>query len=767
MDLLDIKNIVLPSERFSLSSSWLQQFSKSIPWLLLVLSFCTTIAVWRHSKQVQTAKSAVRWERELIRTESAIVNQISNHKAVLYNLQAWFVANPKVTRDDWHRYAKVLATEKRYPSFHSIGFVAYIEPQNLAAFEAAVRNDGVSDYRVNLSEEAEDYFAVKYSTELERNSSDLGSNPILRVAAEKARDTGSIAMSDRLELGSNTGVFLFLPVYRNGELSTVAERRAAIVGWVYGFWDFQRAIAPAIEEENPLFAIKIEDGVTGYSLYKSADFVTGNENEIKAIEIEGRTLQLYFSELPAFNRAINRLDPMVVLVGGWIISCLVFGMSWSIVTARYRGMILADQMTEVLRDREERLRAIVTNAPVLLFALNRNGIFTLVEGNNLDVTDGQMVEVEGMSIFEVYRQQPQLLDSYDRVLAGESIAEIAQFGEFTFDFRWSPLRGSNSEIFGAIAIVTDITKRQQLIVALQQSQGELKQKADELQATLNKLASTQTQLIQTEKLSALGQLVAGVAHEINNPINFIAGNVKYADNYARDMIELLELYQEKFPDPGEEISDKIENIELDFVIEDLQNLLQSMKVGTDRISEIVLSLRTFSRVEQTKFKAVDIHEGIESTLLILNHRLKEKSDCLAIKLHKEFGLLPLVECLPGQLNQVFMNILANGIDALEEHYRNSSIDPQIWIRTEVVEGDYVTIRIADNGPGIPDDVKNRLFDPFFTTKPVGKGTGLGLSISYQIVVEKHSGNLQCISSPGEGTEFIIEIPIRQLTEEAA
>ena len=752
---------MLPSERFSLSLSWLQQFSKLIPWILLVLSLCTTIAIWRQSKQVQSAKSVVRWERELARTEFAIVNQISNHKAVLYNLQAWFITNPKVTRNDWHRYAKVLATEKRYPGFHSIGFVAYIKHQNLATFEAAVRNDGVSDYRVNLSKEAEDYFAVKYSTELERNSSDLGSNPILRVAAEKSRDTGSIAISDRLQLGSNTGVFLFLPVYSNGEPDTVAERRAAIIGWVYGFWDSQKAIASVIEEENPLLALKIEDSVTGSSLYKSANFTTWSERDTKAIEIDGRTLTLDFSKLPALNRATNQQDPMWVVVGGLIISCLLFGISWSIVTARYRGMILANQMTEVLRDREERLRAIVTNSPVLLFALNRHGVFTLVEGNNLDVTGGQMGEVVGMSIFEVYSQQPQLLGAYNRVLAGESIGEIAQVGELTFDFRWSPLLGSNGEIFGAIAIVTDITKRQQLIVALQRSQGELKQKADELQQTLDELASTQTQLIQTEKLSALGQLVAGVAHEINNPINFISGNINYANNYARDIIELLELYQQKFPNSGEDIAAKIEEIELDFIIEDLPNLLGSMRVGTDRIRDIVLSLRTFSRVEQAQFKAVDIHEGIDSTLLILNHRLKAKSDCPEIQLDKEFSLLPLVECYPGQLNQVFMNILANGIDALEEHYSKSSINPQIWIRTEVVKGNQVAIRIADNGPGIPDNVKNRLFDPFFTTKPVGKGTGLGLSISYQIVVEKHRGQLQCISIPGEGTEFIIEIPIRQ------
>ena len=762
---------MLPSERFSLSSSWWQQLLKSIPWLLLVLSLFTTIAVWRHSKQLQRAKSAVRWERELDRTESAIVNQISTHKGILYNLQAWFVANPEVTRNDWDRYANALAAEKRYPNFHTMGFAAYIDRQRLAAFEASVRADGVSDYRVNLSEEAGDYFAVKYSTRLEKDSSDLGSDfgshPSLRVAAEMARDTGSIAISDRLQLGSNTGVFLFLPVYRNGEPGTVTERRAAIIGWVYGFWDFQRAIASAIEEENPLFALEIKDSLTSSSWYRSADFNTGSERETKAIEIEEITLTLDFSKLPAFNQAIARLDPMWVLVGSLIISCLVFGMSWSIITARYRGMVLANQMTEVLRDREERLRAIVTNAPVLLFALNRNGVFTLVEGSNLDVTGGQMGEVVGMSIFEIYRQQPQLLEAYRRVLAGESIAEIARLGELTFDFRWSPLLGYNGKIFGAIAIVTDITKRQQLIVALQRSEAELKQKADELQQTLNELASTQTQLIQTEKLSALGQLVAGVAHEINNPINFISGNISYANNYARDIIELLELYQQKFPNSGEEIAAKIEEIELDFIIEDLQKLLGSMRVGTDRIRDIVLSLRTFSRVEQTQFKAVDIHEGIDSTLLILNHRLKAKSDCPEIQLYKEFSLLPLVECYPGQLNQVFMNILANGIDALEEYYSSSKIEPQIWIRTEVIKGSQVAIRIADNGPGIPDDVKNRLFDPFFTTKPVGKGTGLGLSISYQIVVEKHRGQLQCISTPGGGTEFIIEIPIRQLTEQAA
>ena len=296
--------------------------------------------------------------------------------------------------------------------------------------------------------------------------------------------------------------------------------------------------------------------------------------------------------------------------------------------------------------------------------------------------------------------------------------------------------------------------------------------AEQLKKALHDLQSSQAQLIQTEKMSTLGTLIAGIAHEINNPTSFIYGNLHYASEYIKDLLQLVHLYQKYYPNPALEIQAHAQAVELDFMIEDLPKVLSSMVTGAERIRHLVLSLRNFSRRDSSKMQLIDIHEGIESTLLILRNRLKANSERPAIEVIKEYGELPGVECYPSQLNQVFMNLLGNAIDALEElqgytQNSKSNFSPTIWIRTEVSSPNQVTIRIADNGSGMTEDVMGQLFDPFFTTKPMGKGTGLGLSISYQIIVEKHKGILRCESTPGKGTEFLIEIPLRHSSEHSA
>ncbi|MFM9263704.1 PAS domain S-box protein [Tychonema sp. BBK16] len=316
-----------------------------------------------------------------------------------------------------------------------------------------------------------------------------------------------------------------------------------------------------------------------------------------------------------------------------------------------------------------------------------------------------------------------------------------------------------------IGFAQNITTRKQAEAALRQSEVLERERAQQLETAMLELRSTQAQLIQTEKMSSLGELVAGIAHEINNPVNFIHGNIKYLNEYTRHLLDLVNLYAEQFPQPNPIILNKIEEIDLDFMAEDLIKIVSSMQVGTQRIRQIVLSLRNFSRLDESEMKPVDIHAGIESTLLILQHRLKGLNGQPAIQVINDFGKLPLVECYPSQLNQVFMNIIANGIDAIEERYKKLSIleceeNPgTIAIATKVTSEKMLAIEISDNGMGMPQSVIDRIFNPFYTTKEVGKGTGLGMSISHSIVVEKHKGKIECISEIGRGTTFRIQIPI--------
>ncbi|MBD2166504.1 HAMP domain-containing protein [Calothrix membranacea FACHB-236] len=342
------------------------------------------------------------------------------------------------------------------------------------------------------------------------------------------------------------------------------------------------------------------------------------------------------------------------------------------------------------------------------------------------------------------------LDTRVTIRSQDEIGELAT----SFNTMANDLQNSRSELLNANEQLRDeITERQQAEVELQQA--------------LQNLQTTQAQLIQSEKMSSLGQLVAGIAHEINNPVNFIHGNLTHIEEYAQSLMNFVQLYQQHYPNPVVEIQAEAEYIELEFLQEDLPKTIDSMKIGTSRIREIVLSLRNFSRMDEAEYKAVDIHEGIDSTLLILHHRLQAKGNLPEIEVIPEYGNLPLIECYAGQLNQVFMNILANAIDAVEEaniKRSNQQIKDnpsRITIRTSLIDSQWVQIAIADTGTGIPETARHNLFNPFFTTKPVNKGTGMGLSISYQIITEKHGGKLEYVSTPGEGTEFIIQIPTRQ------
>jgi PAS domain S-box-containing protein len=448
------------------------------------------------------------------------------------------------------------------------------------------------------------------------------------------------------------------------------------------------------------------------------------------------------------------------------------------------------QAEEVLRESEAHYRRIVETATegVWMFDADSKTIFA----------NSRLAEMLGYTVEEMLgRALFDFIDEESRAQA-QAYVERRRLGiqeRHDFKFRckdgsdlWAlvsatPIFDAEGQFVGVLRMITDISERKRTEEALRLSESQLRAKNQQLKQTLRQLKQTQAQLIQNEKMVSLGQMVAGIAHEINNPVSFIYGNVAYAHQYTAELLNLIQLYAKHHPEPAPELQNEIEALDLNFIAADFPKLLDSMKEGANRIRQIVQSLRNFSRLDEAEIKPVNLHEGLDNTLLILQHRLKRHAGKPGIEVRKEYGQLPLVECYAGSLNQVFMNLLSNAIDALEPQP-----EPRvITIRTEVGtrnkgrlgESDpitqtptpfsshsrssypqFVVIRIADNGPGIPLKVKKKIFDPFFTTKPVGVGTGLGLAIAHSIVVEKHGGTLTCNSTPGKGAEFVIELPLR-------
>jgi len=471
------------------------------------------------------------------------------------------------------------------------------------------------------------------------------------------------------------------------------------------------------------------------------------------------------------------------------------------------------QATKALKSSEFKYRELVENANSIILRINSQGQIIFFNEFAQSFFGYSENEIVGKSIFETIFPHPDTSDNHIVVTEQKILQHLKQYlyhenqtvkrnGERVWiAWRNKPLLEETGEFTGILAIGTDISDRKKAELALQQAYENLemrvidrtaelmmameqlreevterkhalealglsekreRERALELEQTILKLQHTQAHLIQTEKMSSLGQLVAGIAHEINNPVNFIYGNLSYFDSYAQDLVELIHLYQEEFFQPSTIIQDKIDQIDLDFIQQDFSKLVSSMKAGTKRIQNLVQSLRNFSRLDESQMKEVDIHQGIDSTLMLLQCHLNDPNDHPLIQVIKDYEKSPKIECYAGQLNQVFLNILSNAIEAINQKMRTfTQTKGLLIISTKIIAQKTVLISITDNGMGMTEQVKSKIFHPFFTTKSVGSGTGLGLYISYQIVVEQHQGKLEFDTEFGGGTTFNIKIPIQQ------
>ncbi|MGL4501836.1 MAG: sensor histidine kinase [Planktothrix sp.] len=424
-----------------------------------------------------------------------------------------------------------------------------------------------------------------------------------------------------------------------------------------------------------------------------------------------------------------------------------------------------DQMTKVLEQAQAKTISLIQAIPDLMFCISNEGVVVDYYPDKQNLHRLDIEDIIGKKIEDVF---PKDLADWTRYYLEKTLETgQIQVGEYVVrgDTEWHHyearyVKSGSNEI---LAIVRDITQRKQVEANLRVSEIQERERALQLEKTLEDLRQTQAQLIQAEKMSSLGQMMTEIAHEIKNPISSIHGNLTYVNQDIHTLMELVKLYQQYYPQPDSEIRYFIQVSDVNTIINELPQSLEFMRLGANRLYDLALSLRNFSRLDQQEMVLADIHGGLDGTLKILNNQLKAKGSHAEIQVIKDYGEIPLIQCYPNQLNQVFMNILSNAIDALEQQ----PIPRQITIKTEsckmhpgaIIEN-AIRISISDNGPGIPKSVQDQVFNAFFTTKPLGKGTGLGLSISQQIVVEKHNGRLKCTSEDGKGTTFEILLSVQ-------